>query len=130
MKAYETSNPEWSDTMEILEVTDPGHADNFNVPIKKLFENTLVLKKDTEQSQESIKNALSAENCVIEISDDGNMITTVYEDGARTVTAVKNTSIIKEEYSAEGELISKIGVYITDNKIEVKKLTSEVDNEK
>ena len=41
MKNYTTSRPEFSDTIKILEVGDPGHADNVNVTTMQLLANTL-----------------------------------------------------------------------------------------
>ncbi len=41
MKNYTTSTPEFSDTIKILEVGDPGHADNVNVTTMQLLANTL-----------------------------------------------------------------------------------------
>lgn len=58
MKDYTTSVPEFSDSIKILETTDPGHADNVNVTTIQLFQNTLVLLEIL--SEESIKEAFSS----------------------------------------------------------------------
>ena len=44
MKNYTVNNPQFSDSISIVETTDPGHADNVNAAPKKIFENTLYLK--------------------------------------------------------------------------------------
>lgn len=56
MKQYENENPSFSEKIEILETTDTNHADNFNVATKKLYENTMVLKKEQEQTSEAIED--------------------------------------------------------------------------
>lgn len=44
MKDYTNNTPEFSEIIKILETTDPGHADILNEPLKKLFQNTLVIR--------------------------------------------------------------------------------------
>lgn len=127
MKTYKTDEPLWSDILDIFETTDRGHADIVNKPIIKLFENTLFLKQDSQKLQtefeNTIDNILSAgNNSVSVISEDGNTITTTYSDGTKMVAIMDDTSIIQEEYDAEGVLISKTGTYITDTAIETKEL--------
>ena len=39
-------DPQYSDTIKILETTDPGHCDNVNITTKKLQENIAWLKKN------------------------------------------------------------------------------------
>ena len=45
MKTYTNDNPEFSDSIQILTTSDPGHADNVNVTTKQLQDNALALKK-------------------------------------------------------------------------------------
>lgn len=52
MKKYISSNPEFSNEINIVEPTDPAHADNVNAAPKQLLENTLVNKGDIEELQE------------------------------------------------------------------------------
>lgn len=42
MKDYTSNSPSFSSTIQIVETTDPAHADNLNVPVKQLMQNTLV----------------------------------------------------------------------------------------
>lgn len=124
MKTYKTENPEWSNEIDIFETTDPGHASNFNRPVKKLFENTLHLKETSRQLE---KNILKIENSVSVIDDATGTVTTTYADGTRVVITVNDASIIEAVYDAGGNIVSKTGTYITDNRIEVKEL--EIDEE-
>ncbi len=41
MRDYTSDNPSFSKAIKILEVGDPGHADNVNVTTKQLLQNTL-----------------------------------------------------------------------------------------
>ncbi len=49
MKPYTNTEPNFSETIEITEVGDPGHADYLNAAPKQLLENTLVNKSDIEE---------------------------------------------------------------------------------
>lgn len=49
MKKYKNDNPEFSNEIDIVEVTDPNHADNINKADKQIFENTLINKDNIEQ---------------------------------------------------------------------------------
>lgn len=42
MKDYTNKSPSFASTIQIVETTDPAHADNLNVPTKQLLQNTLV----------------------------------------------------------------------------------------
>ena len=44
MKDYTSNSPVFSETIKILETSDPGHAEIINEPIKQLLQNTLDLK--------------------------------------------------------------------------------------
>ena len=44
MKEYTNSSPVFSDTIQVLEEGDPGHADNVNVTTEQLLDNDLSLK--------------------------------------------------------------------------------------
>lgn len=53
MKKYKNDNPEFSNEIDIVEVTDPNHADNINKADKQTFENTLVNKQGIEQLEKN-----------------------------------------------------------------------------
>ncbi len=44
MKEYTNSSPVFSDTIQVLEEGDPGHAENVNVTTEQLLDNDLRLK--------------------------------------------------------------------------------------
>lgn len=68
MKDYTTDTPEFSDSIKILEPTDPGHADNVNVTTKQLLQNTLVNNKNLNEFSEVTDE--DVENIIKEVSDD------------------------------------------------------------
>lgn len=59
---YKTDYPDFSDRLDLLETTDPAHADLFNKINKKLFDNTLYLRKqlDAIKDEQAIENAFYA----------------------------------------------------------------------
>lgn len=59
MKNYTPDNPVFSDSIKILETTDPGHADNVNVTTKQLQDNIMYLKENGtggKATREEVKN--------------------------------------------------------------------------
>lgn len=48
MKKYIVDNPVFSDSIDIVETTDPAHADRINQAPKQIFENTLALKRQVD----------------------------------------------------------------------------------
>lgn len=57
MKDYTSNTPVFSDRISILEVTDTGHADNANRPVKQLLQNTLILKNIIDAVTENLSGA-------------------------------------------------------------------------
>lgn len=43
MKSYKPDSPAFSGTIQIVETTDPAHADNINAATKQLHDNTICL---------------------------------------------------------------------------------------
>lgn len=41
MKEYTSTEPVFSDSIQVVETTDPAHADNINAATKQLLQNTL-----------------------------------------------------------------------------------------
>lgn len=68
MKDYTSADPVFSETIEIIEATDPGHADNVNVATKQLLQNTLALALvfDGEYIEESFLEVFTH----VQLSDD------------------------------------------------------------
>ena len=65
MKDYTENNPVFSDKVAMLDPTDPDHADNFNVPLKQLADNSQYLKHavdDTKDSTASFVHSRTREN--------------------------------------------------------------------
>lgn len=61
MKKYETDSPQFSETLNIVETTDPVHADLVNGINKGLFENTLCLKQEVTKLGEKSSVSVSGE---------------------------------------------------------------------
>ncbi|MCI8408692.1 MAG: hypothetical protein HFJ09_05395 [Lachnospiraceae bacterium] len=76
MKIYETDSPVFSTGVSILETTDTDHADNFNASTKQLYENTLVVKKQIDEVQNTC-----AKGSGIEFSVKDGILTVTYDDG-------------------------------------------------
>lgn len=51
MKKYTNDNPQFSESVDILETTDTNHAENFNKATRELMDNTLALKKNVEEAK-------------------------------------------------------------------------------
>ena len=65
MKNYRTNEVEFKIEIQIPEPTDPAHADVINKPIKQLFANTMVNKREIDNKTTEILNRLTAlENAV------------------------------------------------------------------
>ena len=72
--------------------------------------------------QEQIDNLGAHSDSISVIDDTGRTITTKYADGTRTVAVMDDTSIIENTYDADGILISRTGIFMNENQIEVKEL--------
>ncbi|MDE7426128.1 MAG: hypothetical protein K2N51_20920 [Lachnospiraceae bacterium] len=76
MKTYKTDSPQFSETLNIVETTDPVHADSINGINKGLFENTLVVKKQIDEVQNTC-----AKGEGIKFSVENGILTVTYDDG-------------------------------------------------
>ena len=72
--------------------------------------------------QEQIDNLGAHTDSISVIDDAGRTITTTYADGTKTVAVMDDTSIIENTYDADGILISRTGIFMNENQIEVKEL--------
>ena len=77
MKTYETDSPKFSETLNIVEATDPVHADLVNSINKELFENTLALRNQVSEVQNGCVKGAG-----IELSVKNGILTVTYDDGA------------------------------------------------
>ncbi len=73
MKEYTNSSPVFSDTIQVLEEGDPGHADNVNVTTKQLLDNDLRLK-DTICKSEKIEMLTAGQTSAVFNFDPGSII--------------------------------------------------------
>lgn len=48
MKKYTPDNPQYSETIDVVETTDPVHADVVNSPFKQLQDNSSVMNSRTQ----------------------------------------------------------------------------------
>ena len=53
MKDYTNKNPAFAETIRIMETTDTNHAENVNLTTRQLMDNTLVLKKQQDEFEET-----------------------------------------------------------------------------
>lgn len=60
MRDYTTQNPEFAETIRVLEPYDPGTAESVNVATKQLLQNDLVLKKKTESDKQELNNLINS----------------------------------------------------------------------
>lgn len=72
--------------------------------------------------QEQIDRMDAHTDSISVIDDAGKTITTTYADGTRTVAVMDDTSIVERAYDADGSLISRTGVFMNENQIEIKEL--------
>ena len=97
MKKYETEAPEFSESLDIFETTDPAHADLFNQVNKKVFENTLHLRNSVKELGE--KSAVTLSNTAPEdtnglwadTSNSGGAILKYYDVKSESWVAMKAT---------------------------------------
>lgn len=61
MKDYTTDNPVFSESIKILETTDPGHADMVNVTTQQLLENTLFLYQELRERIEAVLSGIASD---------------------------------------------------------------------
>lgn len=72
MKEYTNSSPVFSDTIQVLENGDPGHADNVNVTTEQLLDNDLRLK-DAICKSEKIEMLEAGQTSVVFNFDEGTI---------------------------------------------------------
>lgn len=82
------------------------------------FERNGTLQKQIDD----IQNGLTVNDSVSVIDDDNKSITTTYSDGTKAVIVMDDTSMIETVYDAEGGKVSRAGVYMDENRIEIRGL--------
>lgn len=81
MKSYKTDSPVFSDKLDLCETTDPAHADLLNQIYIKLFENTLVLQKQNDDTKKACAKGEGIEFSIID-----GILTATYDDGVTEET--------------------------------------------
>lgn len=61
MKDYTEQNPQFAETIRILEPYDPGTAENVNITTKQLLQNDLVLKRKIESDIQELSSNTTQE---------------------------------------------------------------------
>lgn len=62
MREYTSTNPVFNESIRIIEITDPAHADNVNMAPEQLLQNTLCNRNNIDE----LKSAGTAEGYIIE----------------------------------------------------------------
>lgn len=102
MIKYTTSNPVFSDEINLVERSDLVNARNHNDSLITLQQNNLALKQN-------IREEVGFKPSTTTITNNDSLITTVFNDGSKTVIEIvegddgKDT-IIKKLYDTSGEL--------------------------
>ena len=117
-----------ADTVESAFYEDKGEEDGVWAKLWSLVK-LLVGNVDFESNgslQEQIndmQNGLNTQSDSVSIIDDNNKsITTTYADGTSTVIVMDDTSMIETAYDAEGGKVSRTGIYMDENRIEIRGL--------
>lgn len=72
--------------------------------------------------QEQIDSIFDSQDSISVIDDTKKLITTTYADGTSTVIVMDDTSMIETVYDAEGGKVSRTGIYMDENRIEIRGL--------
>lgn len=74
-----------------------------------------------QEQIDNMQNAVNVQNDSISVIED-KVITTTYADGTSTIIVMDDTSMIETEYDAEGGEVSRTGIYMEENRIEIRGL--------
>ncbi len=74
-----------------------------------------------QEQIDNMQNAVNVQNDSISAIED-KVITTTYADGTSTIIVMDDTSMIETEYDAEGGKVSRTGIYMEENRIEIRGL--------
>lgn len=74
-----------------------------------------------QEQIDNMQNAVNVQNDSISVIED-KVITTTYADGTSTIIVMDDTSMIETEYDAEGGKVSRTGIYMGENRIEIRGL--------
>lgn len=74
MKDYTSTNPEFHDTIQIVDKVTPDNGDYISLADRQNFDNTVYLKKkadNLEQSMSGLKFSVTEKGCLAVTYDDG-----------------------------------------------------------
>lgn len=115
MVKYTTDSPVFSDEINLVERSDLVSARNHNDSLITLQQNDLALKQtfgsvnpSKGSIQTQIDNITGFEPSTTTISNNDSLITTVFGDGSKTVSAITENNgkdtVIRKAYDAGGQL--------------------------
>ncbi len=102
MKNYTTSKPMFSESIEIVETTDPAHADNVNAAPKQLLQNTLDNRKLIMEQQRTIEK-----NCTQSTEYTDLKIAELINGAPETMDTLKEIADAMEENQDVVEILNE-----------------------
>ncbi len=115
-------------------VSTVGNAENVSIKIDQTAIATIGNIQDLQKQignvdlenkgslQEQIDSIFDSQDSISVIDDDNKSIITTYSDGTSAVIVMDDTSMIETVYDAEGGKVSRTGVYMDENRIEIRGL--------
>ncbi len=115
-------------------VSTVGNAENVSIEIDQTAIATIGNIQDLQKQignvdienrgslQEQIDSIFDTQDSISVIDDTNKLITTTYADGTKAVIAMDDTSMIETVYDAEGGKVSRTGIYMDENRIEIRGL--------
>lgn len=100
MKEYTNSSPVFSDTIQVLEEGDPGHADNVNVTTEQLLDNDLKLKNAICRSEKTEMLAAGQTSVVFNF-DEG-----IIDENSRISLEASVPDVSYENITVDGDSIT------------------------
>lgn len=115
MRDYTTQNPEFAETIRVLEPYDPGTAESVNVATKQLLQNDLVLKKKAESDKQELSNLIQSTKQELSglINSDRqefvNSLNSLSQNMSQEIDKKANSSVLKQvAYTANfNDLVDK-----------------------
>jgi hypothetical protein len=122
MKDYRNDNPEFSDTIKIIEETDTNHADNVNAATRQLLQNTTSLKADestmnamfSEQIGEAMKTVAETDNQIAALKD-MNLQMAMALAAISDADSIDADNVLIETFRDENDIIITSGMFDSEN---------------
>ncbi|MCI9080509.1 MAG: hypothetical protein HFH68_16655 [Lachnospiraceae bacterium] len=100
MKGYTNNSPVFSDSIQVLEEGDPGHANNVNITTKQLLDNDLCLKNAINKCEKI--EMLTAGQTNVTFAFDGGSIT----ENSRISIEASVPDVSYENITVEGDNVT------------------------